>query len=327
METQPLAIQPNAVSAFSGLSLDTKTKMALGEAAYTDLAGLNRIKQLGSKDQSAALKELSKQFESIFIHLMLKSMRDANEVFAEDNMFNSSEMEFHRDMLDNQLALNLSQGAGIGLAEGFYRQMLIQFDIDEAERTESISPAQGLALTFTRKPSLPPALITQPKASPSFDDQHSFVEHIYPLANVAAQQLGVAPQVLVAQAALETGWGKYVASDPRGNSSFNLFNIKADERWSGDAVSVSTVEYRHGVFNKEIANFRRYENFTDSFSDYVNFVKGEPRYQSALEQVSNSEAYVRALHQAGYATDPQYAEKVIKLINSDVIANTRAEDK
>ena len=142
-----------------------------------------------------------------------------------------------------------------------------------------------------------------------------------PLAEKAAGMLGVSPSVLLAQAALETGWGKFVTRDTAsGKSSFNLFNIKADSRWQGDAVQVQTLEYRGGVPEKEQARFRAYEDYADSFNDYVEFLQTNPRYQQALEQAEDPGRFVRELHAAGYATDPEYATKIERIFNSDLLA-------
>lgn len=314
-------IQPNAIGAYQGLPLETKTQLALGQAAYTDLAGLNRIKQIGDRDQSAAIKELAKQFESIFLNLMLKTMRETNDVFAEGNWFNSSEMEFHQQMFDNQLALNLSQSGGVGLADAFYKQMLIQFDIDQAQQSESSTDIQKLETTFTHKTPFQESLSVGPTPDQLAANQQSFVKHLMPMARQVAPQLGVAPEVLVAQSALETGWGRHVVQDKQGQSSFNLFNIKADHGWQGEKVSVPTIEFRDGIAEREVGNFRSYQNFAESFSDYAQFIANEPRYQKAVAAADNPKDYIQALQDAGYATDPLYAKKVIHLLNSEILSN------
>jgi flagellar protein FlgJ len=148
----------------------------------------------------------------------------------------------------------------------------------------------------------------------------TFVHSLWPYAQSAARELGVDPKLLVAQAALETGWGKAVIKKSDGQSSFNLFNIKADQRWDGERVSKQTLEFDHGIPVQERATFRAYDSFGESFKDYVNFLKTSPRYQPALANSQDSQAFITDLHQAGYATDPEYANK-IKRIMADTPLN------
>ena len=154
-----------------------------------------------------------------------------------------------------------------------------------------------------------------------FESPRVFVEHLLPLAEEMAPELGVDPRVLVAQAALETGWGKHITTDPEsGQSSFNLFNIKAGSRWSGETVAVNTIEYTNGIPAPELAQFRAYDNYAQSFADYVEFLKTSSRYQQALEQADNPVRYLQELQAAGYATDPEYADKISRIMSADVIA-------
>jgi peptidoglycan hydrolase FlgJ len=145
-----------------------------------------------------------------------------------------------------------------------------------------------------------------------------FMSQLLPHAQEAADALGVDANVLLAQAALETGWGKSVIKNGQGESSFNLFNIKADKSWQGKQASVSTVEYDGNVARKEMAGFRSYESYKQSFDDYVNFIKTNPRYSEALKKAGNPTLYVRELQKAGYATDPRYAEKIMRIYNSRI---------
>ena len=140
-----------------------------------------------------------------------------------------------------------------------------------------------------------------------------------PIAEKVAGELGVDPKVLLAQAALETGWGKHVIQQGS-DSSYNLFNIKADSRWQGEQVQVSTLEYRDGVAQREQAAFRSYGSYEESFNDYVSFLKNSPRYQNALQQAANPFAYVDALQQAGYATDPEYSNKISRIYSGELIS-------
>ncbi|MCE2595603.1 flagellar assembly peptidoglycan hydrolase FlgJ [Motilimonas cestriensis] len=147
-----------------------------------------------------------------------------------------------------------------------------------------------------------------------FEDPESFVQSLLPFAKKAAQALGVSPTILVAQAALETGWGKKVIQTMNNDSSFNLFNIKADRRWEGSHTNKDTLEYYDGIAVKERAKFRVYQDFEQSFSDYVQFLQQNPRYQHALKTTDDPERFMRQLQKAGYATDPRYADKVMSVL-------------
>jgi flagellar protein FlgJ len=152
-----------------------------------------------------------------------------------------------------------------------------------------------------------------------------FMSQLLPHAQQAASELGIDANVLLAQAALETGWGKSVIKNSQGDSSFNLFNIKADKSWQGKQARVSTLEFDGDVARKEMAGFRSYESYKQSFDDYVSFIKSNPRYSDALKKADNPAQYVRELQKAGYATDPRYAEKIMSIYNSQIAAQSIAD--
>lgn len=330
---------------------------------YTDLNQLNQLKSKAGNDEQAALKGVAKEFEQLFMNMMLKSMRQASDVLASDSPFNSSDVKFYQEMFDQQMTLDLARKDSIGLADIIVKQLsqradgVVTPDGEKDEEGEAPSlTEQMLNRALNTGPVNQPAGVayTAPVASPGFSERvpdnevnaepetsatesHSegkaepqpqrfetpadFVQTLMPLAEKAANALGVAPTVLLAQAALETGWGKFVTRDTAsGKSSFNLFNIKADSRWEGDAVQVQTLEYRGGVPEKEQARFRAYEGYADSFNDYVDFLRSNPRYQQALEQAEDPSGFVRELHAAGYATDPEYANKIERIFNGDLLA-------
>jgi flagellar protein FlgJ len=146
-----------------------------------------------------------------------------------------------------------------------------------------------------------------------------FVAKVKPYADKAAERLGVDSRVLIAQAALETGWGRHVIHRESGESSFNLFNIKAGSDWQQDQVSVSTIEFNQGVARHEQAQFRVYPDMAASFEDYTSFIGERQRYAGAVEKAENPYAYLKELQAAGYATDPDYADKVWRVFNSDAV--------
>lgn len=312
---------------------------------YNDLNGLNVLKQGARKDDPAALKAVAQQFESMYIGLIMKSMRDATDVLASD-LEDSYQTKFYREMHDQQLALSLSQSGGFGLAEVLYEQMMRGvsderenfFDIDVKPMDEYNRPilnAPKLSfedLTAARFAAKAPSDISDPTDSALqvaqadktsvFDSPREFIDALMPIAVSAAKEIGVEPKIIVAQAALETGWGRFLIKDEQGNSANNLFGIKADSRWNGAAASTTTHEYIDGRAITVKEPFRVYESFEESFNDYVQFLKSNQRYEHALANTSDSEAYVQQLQQAGYATDPHYASKILRIANSEWFADS-----
>jgi flagellar protein FlgJ len=177
------------------------------------------------------------------------------------------------------------------------------------EKIESVRPEKTVVSPVESKQTLPRV----------FESPESFVSTLWPHAEKAAEKLGVSPQVLLSQAALETGWGKHIQTDNT-RSSFNLFNIKADSSFHGDTVSKTVLEYRDGRRVYEDSHFRAYDSYADSFEDYVEFLQTHPRYKEALQVTDNPDAFIEALHDAGYATDPHYSDKVRRILYSDRLA-------
>lgn len=307
--------------------------------AYTDLTSLQSINTLGRKDKGKALEEVAKQFESMMVRMMMKSMRDANALFAKDNFLSSPQLDMYQQMYDDQMALTLSKGKGLGLRESMIRQLQKNFgeetteaapqnfstlqrtmtSIDEAEKQPATRSNSVLGVTHTTATENVKTEKVQLDGSPV-----DFINKLYDVAKKAADKLDVSPAVLLAQSALETGWGNKITQDGQGNSSFNLFNIKAGSEWQGKVVSVSTLEYKDTVPVREQANFRAYDSLQQSFDDYVEFVSGRERYQKAL-QANSGEEYISELAAAGYATDPNYANKVLAVVNSPSMRQAIAE--
>ena len=298
------------------------------QQSFTDLSSLDAIRQKGRDNSDEALADIAKQFESMLVRMMLKSMRDANEVFAKGNPLSSNEGKTYEQMYDDQLALTLSVGRGIGIADVMVRQLqqahgsssspnvvdgLVNDTAKTSDWRSDLTPRlKPVFSTSQAQASIAPAV----SAPIKFDGSvANFVEQLYPMAEQAAKKLSVDADVLIAQAALETGWGEKMTAGIQGSSN-NLFNIKADQRWQGDAVRVKTLEFRDGIAVKETAAFRAYDSLAESFDDYVNFIHGGDRYRQA-RAATDSESYIRELSEAGYATDPRYADKVLDIINSE----------
>jgi flagellar protein FlgJ len=297
--------------------------------SYTDLNSLQQIKVTGKEDKDLALRQVAQQFESMFVDMMLKSMRSANEVFGQDNPLNTSEMKHHQEMYDKQLSLSLSEGSRIGLAEAFYRQMKQSYSPGVSKEYLSENPNDIAKNNFetNNRPvihsneavyptSRRPQRIEDAAVLKAVENPQDYIDAITPYAQKAAKALGVDYRVLVAQSALETGWGEHVIHDKQGNQSFNLFNIKADSRWEGKSVAVPTIEYVDGVAQREKAHFRRYASIDESFNDYQQFLS-QSRYQKALAASDDANRFVQELQNAGYATDPKYAEKIQSILKNE----------
>jgi flagellar protein FlgJ len=287
---------------------------------YTDFSGLAALKSHARKDQHAALDQVARQFESLFVQMMLKSMRDAS--FG-GGLLDSQQSQFYRDMYDEQIALHLSQDKGIGLAAEIKRQLGGAI----APQYEGMTPREYLGTPVLAQPASagdavqdPDAVAARPGAGqPVLLDgsPDTFLASLWPLAEEAAARLQLAPEAMLAQAALETGWGKHVMRRGDGSSSHNLFGIKADARWQGESVRVDTLEYQDGVAVKQRARFRAYPSYRESFHDYVDFLQRNPRYQDALRNTGDARAYFDALQDAGYATDPAYARKIGRILDGE----------
>ncbi|MGH1371938.1 MAG: flagellar assembly peptidoglycan hydrolase FlgJ [Cellvibrionaceae bacterium] len=304
---------------------------------YTDLNSLQKIKQLGrggDAEKQQALEAVAKQFESVFLNMMMKSMRDANEAFKDDSMSSSNEMDFYQNMFDQQLTLTLSKD-GVGIADALVRQLQRQLPTSSTsvDQKSALSPfdfsSELKTLIPSISPNLKPGQVGDTSEGKNSDDTVSvdasakesmaissvaeFKDRLLPLAEKAARELGIDPKLILSQAALETGWGQHMIRKPNGESSFNLFGIKANHGWKGDVATVKTLEYNDGVAQPQRANFRSYASFEESFNDYVSFIKDQSRYQNALDGAQTPDHYVRELQRAGYATDPQYANKILNI--------------
>jgi flagellar protein FlgJ len=155
--------------------------------------------------------------------------------------------------------------------------------------------------------------LAQAPGKTAFASKDEFIAAMLPMAEQAAEKIGVDARYLVAQAALETGWGKSIIRQQDGSSSHNLFGIKSHNSWDGESAKVLTTEYQGGKAVKEAASFRAYDSYAHSFEDYVSFLQSNGRYEKALDATQNPEQFARELQKAGYATDPQYARKVTQI--------------
>jgi flagellar protein FlgJ len=289
-------------------------------ALYNDFQGLAALKHQAREDQAGSLGKVAKQFESLFVQMMVKQMRQASQG---EGLFDSDKTRFYQEMYDKQLSMHLAESGGIGIGDVLKRQLggkdndgSLALSGLQPYREHPVMPAIRYLRTQPEpaRPVEPPPATEAAEPTPALDSPERFVHSLWPAAQQAAASIGLPPEALLAQAALETGWGGHVMPGTDGRSSHNLFGIKADQRWSGDQVKRETLEYEEGIAVKRRENFRSYASYAESFQDYVEFLKSSPRYAQALDNAHDSQAYFSALQEAGYATDPRYAEKILRVM-------------
>jgi len=276
-----------------------------------DPRGLANLKLASRENSPEANKAVAQQFEAMLLQQVLKSMREATESLGGDDMFSSESTRFYQSLCDQQLAGVMAQRGGLGLAKFIERQLdgsaslrSLSYDLKGSpagSQPQAAAASEGGGGTVT--------------AASSAQD---FVEQLWPQARAAAASLGVPAHFLVAQAALETGWGKSVLQCADGSSSYNLFNIKAGKGWSGKVVEAATTEYENGQPVTRTERFRAYGSYAEALQDYASLVGQSPRY-AAVRGQTEAEGFARALQQGGYATDPAYADKLTRVINGNTL--------
>lgn len=266
--------------------------MDVGGLAF-DSQGLDKLKVQAKQSPDQSLKAVARQFETVFLNMMLKSMREAT---PQDGAFDSEQTRMFTGMLDQQLAQSMSD-RGVGLADIMVKQLM---------RTQSASESAGAVPVTTN--AIPSAY--------KGDVQQSFIDKMRPHAEQVSRSTGIPAHLIIGQAALESGWGKREIKMADGSDSHNLFGIKAGNGWAGKVAEVATTEYHNGVANKQVERFRAYDSYTEGFQDYAKLLSGNPRYEAVLRQGGDSKGFAQALQQAGYATDPRYADKLAGVIGS-----------
>jgi flagellar protein FlgJ len=302
--TSPLSISMPPSSAAPEASAQANT--------YTDLNALAALKNAPAS--AATVKAVSEQVEALFLQMMLKSMRDAGEAAGEPT---SNETGMYQDMFDKQVALTLSKRQDLGIARLFERQL--------GGKAAGAAPAG--AASSSQPKQLPKGLLPDsrghaapPPTGANLSEQASdFVQQVLPTIRQAAAAVGVNPLGMLAQAALETGWGQRMPRTADGNSSLNLFGVKAGSDWSGARAMADTVEISGGVAKQTRTAFRAYGSIEESVGDFARLLTSSPRYREAVAAGSNAQAYVQSIAKAGYATDPQYANKLNDVLNSGTL--------
>ncbi|MFI4889204.1 MAG: glucosaminidase domain-containing protein [Steroidobacterales bacterium] len=270
---------------------------------YTDTNGLAALKANPGSPQ--ALHVVAQQVDALFLQMMLKSMRDASADVGEPE---SNELGMYQDMFDKQIALTMSQHQGLGLGAAMTARLP---GASAASTAPPATHATGAAPASAPAAPSAPAGIAQ-----SAED---FVSQVLPTIQQAAQALGVSPLGMLAQAALETAWGQRMARTADGAPSLNLFGIKAGDGWAGPRATAATLEFKSGVATPLRTAFRAYESIQASVQDFANLLQSSPRYARAVAAGANAQAYVAAIGQAGYATDPEYGNKLSEILNSGTL--------
>ncbi len=300
-------------------------------AAITDFTQYQPLRNAAANNDPDALREVAGQFEALFIQSLLKNMREAS--LADPIFGQSDSFEMFQEMQDQQFAKEMASGRGIGLAEMIVKQLSRgeptvesgsrsdDRSYDSVRRSQPLSADSPLAVGAVVRPRPVPetAPADAPGTKTTWSDAAEFAADVWPHVKRAAKVLNVEPVAILAQAALETGWGKHVMPDAQGGNSLNLFGIKAGSSWDGASVRKQTLEFDHGVARKESARFRAYENLNATFDDYADFLTGNPRYADVSNHGKDLGGFANALQRSGYATDPDYATKIERVAESPLM--------
>lgn len=289
-----------------------------------DANSLNNLKQASKDSSLEAIKGVATQFEALFVNMMLKSMRDAT---PQDGVFDNEQSRAFTSMLDQQLSQNIA-ARGIGLADIMARQLSKTGNAptaangappaDKASDKATATPAMKTGADFLAAPL---SAATTAVENVAAKIKHgltgaalAFHEQVAAHAEIASRASGIPASFMIGQAALESGWGKREIKGTDGTASHNLFGIKANAGWQGKTVEAVTTEYINGVPQKRIEKFRAYDSYADSFKDFAKLIADSPRYQQAMAHLSDVKGYAQAIQDAGYATDPHYASKLISVV-------------
>jgi flagellar protein FlgJ len=299
-----------------------------------DVNSLVTLRQQAKNNDPQALKAAAQQFEAVFLQMVLKSMRDAT---PHEGLFDSDQTRMYESLLDQQLAQVLSAKGGTGLAEMIEKQLGRSqsapagdegaLPLHKPEQAYPLgTPAQAMPLPSQAPQSFPlnPDGRQSSAAESALDGTaRDFIARVWPHALDASRATGIPASFLVAQAALETGWGR---SEPRladGRPSCNLFGIKAGRSWAGPTVEAATTEYVGGTAQRQVERFRAYGSYAESFRDYANLLVTSPRYAGVVG-VRDAAGFARGLQKAGFATDPAYAAKLERIISGPILRATQA---
>ena len=300
---------------------DLSSRLAL------DTKGLGDLKRSARAGSPEALKTAATQFESMFINMMMKSMRDAT---PQDGMLDNQQTKMFTSMLDQQMSPNLAK-RGVGLADVLIRQLGAQavnaqalaIGGDQNVPTSNAMPAPRNASTLMTTP----GALLAPSSAPALNGSGrpqaphvaSFQQKLGADAEAASQATGIPAKFMLGQAALESGWGKREIKNADGSASHNLFGIKAGPGWKGKVATAVTTEYVNGVPQTRTEKFRAYDTYADGFKDYAKLLSTNPRYEKVLASAGDASSFAHGLQKAGYATDPNYAVKLSRIITHSLV--------
>lgn len=288
----------------------SSTTSTTSNALAVDIRSLNALKyEAGTANNAQVTREAAKQFESLFMRELIKSMREAT---MKSGLMDGEQGNLGQDLLDQQLSVSMSGMQG-GLSEAIARQLSRQMGGADAE----FSVPSTLSLQkFAPRASAPAA--SPESTAPVPKGREGFVQHLSGTAERVAQDSGIPASFMLGQAGHETGWGKSEIRHKDGSTSYNLFGIKAGKGWTGKVAEITTTEYINGTPRKVTAKFRAYDSYEESFRDYARLITDNPRYEKAqaTAKTGSAVAYAAELQKAGYATDPEYAKKLSGAINS-----------
>lgn len=287
----------------------------LMSSAAWDAQSLNELKAKAGDDPQANLRPVARQAEGMFVQMMLKCMRDA---LPKDGLFSSDHTRLYTSMYDQQIAQQMTAGKGLGLADMMVKQMTASRNAPESPPQaplkfdqQTVVSYQCASLNRLVRKAIPAAPVAQGGELPG--DSKDFLARLSLPAKLASEQSGVPHHLILAQAALESGWGQRQIRQQNGEPSFNLFGIKASADWKGKVTEITTTEYENGEARKVKARFRVYGSWLEALSDYVSLLSRNPRY-AAVTAAATAEQGAQALQHAGYATDPNYARKLTSMI-------------
>jgi len=293
----------------TSLSLPAASAMplALQRGLAVDSTSLDQLNHLSGRDSRAAVRETARQFEALFMRELLKSMREATD---SSGLMGDESAGLGTQMLDEQWALKMT-GLPRGLGEMIERQLLLQTQPGAAGAAAGAAPAAALAL--------PPAsaAVRGPVAQPSAA-QAAFVSQHRQVAQQVERESGIPASFMIGKAAHETGWGRSPIRNADGSDSFNLFGIKATSGWRGRVTEITTTEYVNGAPQRMVQRFRAYDSPLEAFRDYARLIGRSPRYAEVMQNLHSPRAFAQEVQQAGFATDPRYAEKLERMINATV---------
>ena len=293
------------------MALTAPTTTSRSNALAVDVRALNQLKFEAGQNSAQAARETAKQFESLFMREMIKSMREAT---MKSGLLDNAQGDLGTDLLDQQLSVQMSGQPG-GLSEAIARQLSRQMGGAEANLVAP-STLSLSSLLPTRNPAHTANASTPVASGPVPKGRDDFVTHHSAAAERVAQASGIPASFMLGQAGHETGWGRSEIKNADGSNSFNLFGIKATKAWTGKVAEITTTEYINGAAQKVTAKFRAYDSYEDSFRDYARLINNSPRYEQARAKTDSAVAYAAELQKAGYATDPEYARKLSGAINS-----------